>query len=172
MKIEVERIYKIKMMSGSSRADDAVMDYVEVPITKSMFKNIDALSDINKDYSVLFIFDKNLLKEVRIKTQYIDVKQKEIEELKEVDEKTIKNKIKNGLVDKSLIKNLWFISVKETKQKKTVHNLRRDGGLWKWRFDVFCSSLLEGDLAGKEEVLYKAIKEFLFGVKNPTKAKF
>lgn len=172
MKIEVERVYKIKMMSGSADADDDVLDYVDVPITKSLFKDVEKLNDANKDYTIFFIFDKNLLKEVRIKTQYIDVKKKEIEELQETDENTIKTRIKKEIIDKSLMKNLWFISKKETQQKKTVSKLKQGDGLWKWRLDVFCSSLLNEDLTGESDLLYKAVKEFLFGAKNPTKAKF
>lgn len=172
MKIDIERTYKVKMIPALSDDDDAPGAVQEMFVTADMFSDVNKLNETKKEYSIGFIFDKNNLKEVRIKTQYIDYKQKEIDEIQTMDEKTIQNKIYKHFKNPEDKKKILLIYLKENKQTKTVTTIKKDLGLWKWRFDSFCSSLFEKDLKGQPDEVYQAIKEFLFGRKNPTKAKF
>lgn len=172
MQIDIERVYKVKMVYGEVSDESNEHNVEEVFLTRDMFGDASLLDDSKKDYAINFIFDKNILKEVRVKTKYIDCKQKEIEDLQNNDEKTIRGRITKNYKDKANENNMLLIYIKENKSKKTITKMKDRGGLWKWRFDKFCVSVLAGKMRGQPEDVYRAIRCFLFGVQNPTKAKF
>jgi len=172
MRIDVERVYKIKMFENGGEVDDNNYSPQEIEINKELFADSKKLDDKNGEYSVQFIFEKEKLKEIQIKTKYIDVKEQDITDIQSLDEKTIIKRVKSNLKNKDLKDSLILVYLKEDKRKKTVSKTKDNKLLWKWRFDSFCIELFKNDLVGLDNNVYRAIKEFLFGYKNGTKSKF
>lgn len=172
MRIDIERTYRVKLFEGGGELE--LNDYApnEIELSSNLFLDIDKLNDKGENYSIDFLFDKGVLREVKIKTKYIDVREKDIDEVKDVDEKTIISRIKKNFRDAALKDCLILVYLKTDKKEKRVTKLRDKTGLWKWRTDVYASNVYGDGLKDQDHKVYKALKEILFGVGNSTKAKF
>jgi hypothetical protein len=166
MKIELERLYRLKRLSSfpADGDDDDLFESVEEEeIKKTDFTSLTGLSEKTKDFSIKFVFTGNVLKEVQIKSNYSLLKDNTANEILDIDEKTIKRRLLLNL--KSEYRDsIILITPKEKRKNRSVDTLKAiNKTFWVWRFDIFCNCLLSEELRNKDVNLYRAIKEFLFG---------